>query len=84
MTPGLREIYGIESNDKKANHTDEVLKKLKISSMPQLETLFKKKTKEMRCLAEKLEFEKAAEVRDVIQALKDTLVAYGGKTEGPN
>ena len=39
--------------------------------------LIQKKTKEMKKAAADLEFERAAEIRDTISALKDRLIVYG-------
>ncbi len=81
MQPGLREIYGISSDDHRRPKAavEGLLKEHHIKNQRELEKLITKKTKEMQKLAAELDFEKAAEVRDTIAALKDTLLAYAGE-----
>ena len=55
----------------------------KIKSIRDLEKLIQKKSKEMQKLAAELEFEKAAEVRDTIAILRETLLSLMGQSEGP-
>ena len=82
MRPGLREIYGITSEEeleKKVN-VDKLVKDNNAHSTKALEKLIVKKTKEMKKAAAALEFEKAAELRDMISVLKDRLLVYGDET----
>ncbi len=83
MQPGLREIYGL-SNDKTSQPqkiADSLIEEHKIKSIRDLERLIQKKTKEMQKLAAELEFEKAAEVRDTIAILRETLLSLMGGAE---
>ncbi len=83
MQPGLREIYGLSSDDgqRPKAEVDKLLKENDVKSVKELEKLITRKSKEMQKLAAELEFEKAAELRDTIAALKDTLLAYMDQTE---
>lgn len=83
MQPGLREIYGLSSDDghKPKAAVESLLKENNVKSVRELEKLITRKSKEMQKLAANLEFEKAAELRDTIAALKDTLLAYMDQTE---
>jgi excinuclease UvrABC helicase subunit UvrB len=78
MQPGLREIYGLSTDDHQAPRKDiqNLLDEHKISSIKQLEKLIEKKTKLMRKAASKLQFEEAAELRDMIEGLKDRLLVF--------
>ncbi len=82
MQPGLREIYGLATDDghKPRAAVDDLLSENKVKSVAELEKLIKKKTKEMQKFAADLDFEKAAEVRDTIAALKDKLLAFMDQT----
>ena len=82
MQPGLREIYGLSSDDgsKPRALIDDLLSEHQVKSISQLEKLIKKKSKEMAKYAAELDFEKAAEVRDVVAALKDTMLAFMDQT----
>ena len=84
MQPGLREIYGISSDDahKPRAAVDKILQDNNVKSIRELEKLIQKKTKEMQKLAAELEFEKAAEIRDIVAALKDTLLTTMEQNEG--
>ncbi len=82
MQPGLREIYGLSSDDghQPKAAVDALLTEHAVKNLAQLEKLIKKKTKEMQKHAADLDFEKAAELRDVVAALKDTLLAFMDET----
>ena len=82
MQASLREIYGLSSDDghKPKAIIDDLLSEHQVKSMAQLEKLIKKKSKEMQKYAADLDFEKAAEVRDVVAALKDTMLAFMDQT----
>lgn len=82
MQPGLREIYGLSTDDghKPKAAVDKLLSENNVKNITQLEKLIQKKQKEMQKLAAELEFEKAAEIRDTIAALKDTMLAYMDQT----
>mgnify|MGYP003684426403 CR=1 FL=1 len=79
MGPGLREIYGLATDEvtRPSGNVDKIVKDNNIHSSKALEKLIQKKTKEMKKAAAALEFEKAAEIRDTITALKDRLLVYG-------
>ena len=78
ITTSIRELYGLNSpRAKDPENPKKLMKQYQIESTKQLEKLIAKKTKEMKTHAEKLEFEKAAELRDMIASLKETLLAYG-------
>lgn len=81
MGPGLREIYGLSSDDhlKPKTNIDQVVDQYKAKTIKDLEKLINKKTKEMQQAAAKLEFERAAEIRDLISGLKDRLLVYAGE-----
>ena len=81
MPLSLREIYGISSDTatKPKVLADKLLAEHHIKSVKELERLLTKKTKEMQKAAAALEFEKAAEIRDTIAALKDALLVYTGE-----
>ncbi|MCX6130692.1 MAG: excinuclease ABC subunit UvrB [Proteobacteria bacterium] len=78
MQQSLREIYGLSSDDHHRPKTtaDSLLSEHSIKSIHELEKLIKRKQKEMQKAAAELEFEKAAEIRDVVAALKDALLTY--------
>ncbi len=82
MQPGLREIYGLSAEDgQKPNAAlGDLLSEHSIKNIGQLEKLIKKKTKEMQKHAADLDFERAAELRDTIAALKDTMLAFMDQT----
>lgn len=79
MRPGLREIYGLASEESPKIDTkiDGLVKEHNARNTKSLETLISKKTKEMKKAAAKLEFEKAAELRDMIAILKERLIVHG-------
>ena len=82
MQPGLRELYGLHQEDEKlVSKAEKVLGEHKVKSIKSLEKLIANKSKEMKAAAAKLEFEKAAELRDLIQVLKDRLIVLAGETE---
>ncbi len=78
MQQSLREIYGLSSDDhhRPKVAADKLLSEYKVKSVKELEKLIQRKQKEMQKAAAELEFEKAAEIRDTVAALKDTLLAY--------
>lgn len=82
MQPGLREIYGLSSDDghKPKTAVDELLSENSVKNIAQLEKLIKKKTKEMQKFAAELDFERAAEIRDTIAGLKDAMLAFMDNT----
>ncbi|MBF0443172.1 MAG: UvrB/UvrC motif-containing protein, partial [Oligoflexales bacterium] len=57
--------------------SDASLKKLGIKNSEDLDKIIRKKTKEMKKAASELNFEKAAEIRDAINELKDLLMVFG-------
>jgi excinuclease ABC subunit B len=78
MQQSLREIYGLSTDDHhqpKAS-ADKLLSEHNVKSVRELEKLITRKQKEMQKAAAELDFEKAAEIRDTIAALKDTLLVY--------
>lgn len=79
MSPGLREIYGLTKEDEKGSGKSrhELLSKYKIENGKDLDRLIRQKSKEMKKAAENLEFEKAAEIRDLLTDLKDLMLAFG-------
>ncbi len=82
IRPGLREIYGLteeaDANRRQLN-IDKITKEHGIKTTQALEKLIVQKTKEMKKYAAELEFEKAAELRDMIASLKDRLLVFGGE-----
>ena len=82
MQPGLREIYGLSSDDghKPNALVEDLLSEHAIKNISQLEKLIKKKSKEMQKHAADLDFERAAELRDTIAALKDAMLTYMDQT----
>jgi excinuclease ABC subunit B len=85
MQPGLREIYGLtaDKGSQPQKLADSLLEENKVKSIRDLERLIQKKTKEMQKLAAELEFEKAAEVRDTIAILRETLLTMMGQGDDP-
>ncbi|MFW7379562.1 MAG: excinuclease ABC subunit UvrB [Oligoflexus sp.] len=81
MGPGLREIYGLSSDDhqKPKANLDQFVSEHKAKTVKDLEKLISKKTKEMQQAAAKLNFEQAAELRDLIAGLKDRLLVHAGE-----
>ena len=78
MQQGLREIYGLTTKEEQEEAKQlEMLKELKIKSLAELERQIIKKRKEMKKAASDLEFEKAAELRDQINFIKRSTLAYG-------
>lgn len=76
----LRKIYGIEPEDNSDKDSKKQLNSLEsagVRSVAELDQLIRKKTKEMKKLAGELEFEKAADMRDEIQSLKELLLNFG-------
>ncbi|HYX39384.1 MAG TPA: excinuclease ABC subunit UvrB [Oligoflexus sp.] len=82
MQQSLREIYGLSSDDHKRpkDSADKLLSEHNVKSVRELEKLIQRKQKEMQKAAAELEFEKAAEIRDTVAALKDTLLVYMDET----
>jgi excinuclease ABC subunit B len=78
MQQSLREIYGLSTDDhhQPKVSADKLLSEHNVKSVRELEKLITRKQKEMQKAAAELEFEKAAEIRDTIAALKDTLLVY--------
>jgi excinuclease ABC subunit B len=85
MLPGLRELYGLsDDNDSKASKPKtRLLKDLKIKSTEDLDKVIRKKTQEMKKAASALNFEKAAEIRDTIAALRDLYLSFGPDEGAP-
>ncbi len=79
MQPGLREIYGLASDtpEKSTLEGDTLLKKYKITNAKTLDKLIRQKNKEMQKAAKDLDFETAAELRDLLAALKELLLRFG-------
>lgn len=86
MQPGLREIYGLATDDghKPQAQADRILQEYGIKSIADLEKLIQKKTREMKKAAENLNFEQAAELRDMLAALKDTLLTWSSESVTPD
>jgi excinuclease ABC subunit B len=82
MQQSLREIYGLSTDDhhRPKATADKLLSEHNVKSVRELEKLIQRKQKEMQKAAAELEFEKAAEIRDTIAALKDTLLVYMDET----
>jgi excinuclease ABC subunit B len=82
MQQSLREIYGLSTDDhhRPKVSADKLLSEHNVKSVRELEKLIQRKQKEMQKAAAGLEFEKAAEIRDTIAALKDTLLVYMDET----
>ena len=82
MQQSLREIYGLSSDDhhRPKVAADKLLSEHKVKSVKELEKLIMRKQKEMQKAAAELEFEKAAELRDTVAALKDALLVYMDET----
>ena len=79
MQPGLREIYGITTETIKPRGKvapANLLEKYKIHSESALDSLIRKKTNEMKKAAADLQFEKAADIRDEINLLKEHLMVF--------
>jgi excinuclease ABC subunit B len=78
MQQSLREIYGLSTDDhhQPKVSADKLLSEHNVKSVRELEKLITRKQKEMQKAAAELDFEKAAEIRDTIAALKDTLLVY--------
>jgi excinuclease ABC subunit B len=76
MTADLRTLYGITTEDKgivgDASRID--LKKLGIKTPQDLDKIIRRKTNEMQKAASKLEFERAADLRDEVNALKEAML----------
>ncbi len=73
---GLREIYGLtdETPGKFVRDANKILSEHKVKSEQDLDKLIRVKTREMKQAAKDLNFELAAELRDTIGVLKDTLL----------
>ncbi len=82
MQPGLRDIYGLSSDDHIRPNTKvtKILDEFEIDSIKSLEKLIQSKTKEMKKAAANLQFERAAELRDIVDALKDRLLVHSSET----
>lgn len=82
----LRVVYGLIEREQEstAPETDLIqrLESLGLTSQRDVEKLLRKKTKEMKTLAGKLEFEKAALLRDEVKELRGILLAYGDDLAG--
>ena len=83
MPDDLRTIYGLgdvekssESQNSFEQDTLDYLKKSKIKNSTDLTKLIKRKTKEMQKFAGKLEFEKAAELRDELKKLEAMFIVF--------
>lgn len=76
----LRKIYGLETDEAATKEGSKRLTSLEaagVRNIAELDQLIRKKTKEMKKLAGELEFEKAAEMRDEIQDLKQLMLNFG-------
>jgi excinuclease ABC subunit B len=82
MQPGLRDIYGLSSDEHIRPNTKvtKILDEFEIDSIKSLEKLIQSKTKEMKKAAANLQFERAAELRDIVDALKDRLLVHSSET----
>lgn len=83
MPDDLRTIYGLGDEEKSSDSqnnfeqdTLDYLKKSKIKNSTDLTKLIKRKTKEMQKNAGKLEFEKAAELRDELKKLEAMFIVF--------
>jgi len=77
----LRTIYGLtkEKDDSVTEpeaQAQKILSRHKIKSSDDLSRTIKKKTREMHRLAGKLEFEKAAEIRDELRNLEAMFIVF--------
>lgn len=88
MPEDIRKIYGlsIDEEEEQKKKTIERLKEAGVSSVDHIHKLIKKKKKEMKQSAGKLEFEKAASIRDEIKELEHLLLTEptGGAFDTPN
>lgn len=77
IRPGLREIYGLASEDKSTppELSNKLLKELNIRTTKDLDRVIRSKTKEMTRAAAELNFEKAAQIRDLLTSLKDMILS---------
>jgi excinuclease ABC subunit B len=76
LRSGIREIYGLTKGKEElfAEKRLELIAKYKIKSLQGLDKLIRKKDKEMKKAAGKLDFEQAASIRDETKALKQILL----------
>ncbi len=75
----LRKIYGISEKEGSVLD-DKVIASLDdagVKSVKELDEMIRKKTKEMKKAAADLEFERAAELRDVTAKLRDLMLRFG-------
>lgn len=79
MQPGLREIYGLatDTTEKSTFDGDSLLKKYNITNAKMLDKLIRQKNKDMQKAAKDLDFETAAELRDLLSGLKELLLRFG-------
>lgn len=75
----LRTLYGIASKEEDIldNKTMKSLDAAGVKSVSELDQMIKKKQKDMKKYASDLQFEKAADVRDEINALRDLMMRFG-------
>lgn len=81
---GLRELYGItspEAPNAKAEDVASLKKRYAIKSARDIEKLITQKSKQMQKAAGALEFEKAAELRDEVNALKQYLIEFSDDSD---
>lgn len=77
ISPGLREMYGLETDDEGQRNSakaESLIKDSNIKDARQLDKLIREKTKSMKKAAKDLDFETAADLRDLIASLKEKLL----------
>jgi excinuclease ABC subunit B len=79
----LRVIYGLEQEEPHlvGPAPDVSLQELGLESVKELDQLIRKKTKAMQRLAQELEFEKAASIRDELTSLRNLMLNHGEAAE---
>ena len=81
LPKGIREIYGLETSTSKQ---DKETRSANFDNLSEtaIEKLINTKTKEMKKAAADLNFEHAAELRDIVKELKNKLIIFGGDSDG--
>jgi excinuclease ABC subunit B len=77
----LKSLHGLSDTTNKTALSLERLKDLGICDLKKLQQTIKRKTSELKKFAKKLEFEKAAVLRDELKELKICLIVYGDKQD---
>ena len=81
LPKGIREIYGLETPTGKQDKETSSGNFDNLSETA-IEKLIKTKTKAMKKAAADLDFEHAAELRDIVKELKNKLIIFGGDSDG--